>query len=235
MTRKRKSARKRQAMPSTRRQWKIIAGIAVMAVVATVAVLVSAGASDEVAPPDNRVLATVNGAEITADEVARIQQRVLRWDNVVVGKEEVLEQLIVERVLYQEAEREGYEPTLTETEWEVQMSMAETGMQVEELHARLAEEGLSYLEYLDERRVQLAIAMFIEDAVETPEITEEEARGFYEYYRDFYMELNPGDELPPFEEMQGYINAVLQEHKRDEAAHTLIAQLRAQADVVVYP
>jgi len=74
MTRQRKPVRKRQVMSLTRRRWKIIAGIAVAVLATVVVVLVTAGAPDDDATPGNFVLATVNGEEITAGEVARIQQ-----------------------------------------------------------------------------------------------------------------------------------------------------------------
>lgn len=209
----------------------IIAGIAAVAVLATVLVLVTAGPPDDDAEPGNAVLATVNGDEITAEEVARVQQRMLRWDNVVVEKEEVLEQLIVERLLYREAIREGYEPTLQETEREVRMSMADTGMQVEELHARLAEEGLSYMEYLEERQVQLAIVRFVDDAVEVPDVTEEEAREFYEGYQEFFRQQYPDLEPLPYEEIRDTVISVLEEQTHEEAVSLFVAQLRKQADI----
>jgi len=218
-------------MRLTRRQWKIIAGIAAVAVLATVVVLMTAGAPDDDAAPGNLVLATVNGEEITAGEVARIQQRMLRWDNIVVEEEEVLEQLIVERLLYREAIREGYEPTLQETEREVRMAMADTGMQVEELHARLAEEGLPYLEYLEERRVQLAIVRFVDDAVEVPDVTEEEAREFYEGYQEFFRQQYPDLEPLPYEEIRDTVISVLEEQTHEEAVSLFVAQLRKQADI----
>lgn len=209
----------------------IIAGIAAVAVLATVLVLVTAGPPDDDAEPGNAVLATVNGDEITAEEVARVQQRMLRWDNVVVEKEEVLEQLIVERLLYREAIREGYEPTLQETEREVRMSMADTGMQVEELHARLAEEGLSYMEYLEERQVQLAIVRFVDDAVEVPDVTEEEAREFHEGYQEFFRQQYPDLEPLPYEEIRDTVISVLEEQTHEEAVSLFVAQLRKQADI----
>ena len=231
MTRKRKPVKTRQVLRLTRRQWKIIAGIAAAAVLTTVVVLVTTGAPDDDMSPGNAVLATVNGEEITAEEVARIQQRMLRWDNVVVEKEEVLEQLIVERLLYREAIREGYEPTLQETEREVRGSMANTGMQVEELHARLAEEGLSYMEYLEERRVQLAIVMFVDDAVEVPDVTEEEAREFHEGYQEFFRQQYPDLEPLPYEEIRDTVISVLEEQRQEEAVSLFVAQLRKQADI----
>lgn len=231
MTRQRKPVRKRQVMSLTRRRWKIIAGIAVAVLATVVVLLVTAGAPDDDATPGNFVLATVNGEEITAGEVARIQQRMLRWDNIVVEEEEVLEQLIVERVLYQEARRAGYQPTLEETEWEVRMAMTDTGMQVEELYARLAEEGLPYLEYLEERRVQLAIVRFVDDAVEVPDVTEEEAREFHEGYQEFFRQQYPDLEPLPYEEIRDTVISVLEEQAHEEAVSLFVAQLRKQADI----
>ena len=231
MTRKHKLVRKRQGKPLLRRRWKIIAGIAAVAVLAAVLVIVMSAAPDEEAPPVNAVLATVDGEEITADEVARLQQRMLRWDDIALEDDEVLEQLIVDRVLYQEAERRGYQPTLQETEREVRTALLNMGIPVEELHARLAEEGLSYMEYLEERRVQLAIAQLVDDAVEIPEITEEEAREYYQGYRELFIQMYPELEPLPYDEIRDTIISVLEEERRDEAVSLLVTQLRRQADI----
>lgn len=232
MARKRKPVSKRRLLGLARRQWMIIAGVAAVAVLATVLILVTAGAPDDDEMPGDAVLATVNGEEITADEVSRLQQRLLRWDEIVLEDDEALEQLIVDSVLYQEAERRGYHPTLQETEREVRTALFDMGISVEELHARLAEEGLSYMEYLEERRVQLAIAQFVDDAVEVPEITEEEAMEYYQGYRELFKQLYPDLEPLPYDEIRDTAIAILEEERREVAASIIVAQLRRQAEIV---
>lgn len=232
MARKRKPVNKRRLLGLARRQWLIIAGVAAVALLATVLILVTAGAPDDDEMPGDAVLATVDGEEITADEVARLQQRLLRWDEIVLEDDEALEQLIVDRVLYQEAERRGYHPTLQETEREVRMALLDMGIPVEELHARLAEEGLSYMEYLEERHIQLAIAQFVDDAVEIPEITEEEAREFYDSYRQLFSQLYPDLEPLPYDEVRDTAIAVLEEQRREEAVSLFIKGLRDNADII---
>lgn len=217
-----------------RRQLKAIgrvAGIAAVTVLATVLLLWAIEARDNDTPPDSSVLAIVNGEEITAQDVARLQGRVLRWDATWLETKEVLEQLIAEKLLYLEAAGEDYVPTLEEAETSLLMALADAGMPTEVLYARLDEEGLSYLGFLEDWRVQLAIASFLADEVEVPEVTEAEASEFYEGYKEFSWQQFPDREPPPFEDMRATVFFVLEAQKQQEAVALFIEELRERTDI----
>lgn len=214
------------------RRGKIAAGITAAAVLAIVLVLVLVAAPHNDAPPDTKVLVIVNGDEITEEDVAMVQLQMFHWDRRWVEADEVLEQLIAERLLFREAERKGYVPTMIETEVEVESRLMETGMPVEVFAAILEEEGFSYSDFLEHMQVQLAISNYIHATVEIAEVTEEEAREFYEYYSENYRERNPGEEPPPFDELESRIYAVLEETKLWQAMSAYVWELREEAEIV---
>ena len=74
---------------------------------------------------------------------------------------------------------------------------------------------------------QLAINSYLDDAVQVPEVTEIEARVFYENYK----QQSPEEELPPFEQLKSEIMALLEQQKQQEATSLLIEELKEKADI----
>jgi len=220
----------RQAVSQNRKRWIVVAGIAAVAVLVAVLVLVTAGAPENDAPPTGEVLAVVNGEQITAEEVSTVQMRMLQWDGVRLEKEQVLEQLISQALIFREAEEKGLVPTIEETEEELLATMPK-GMTAEELRQIWREQGIIYDQYLEQHRVTLAINRFLDATIEVPEPTEEELREFYEGYREYHRQRSPDEDPPTFEEMRSTIVTVVEEQKRQEATSVLIQELRDQADI----
>ena len=235
MTRKKKrierAPRRTDRIRLSRRQWKIAAAVMAMAIAAVVLIVSTTGAPDNGTEPVDRVVATLDGEEITESDVAEAQVVIFWAYNRYSGRHEALEHLIAERLLYREAEREGYSPTEDETWQELILSIALRGVTLEELEDRLEWENLSLEEYLEHFRRMLAINTFLEDTVEIPEITEEDIRQFYEGYVEHQREKYPGKDPPSLEEMKNNIIVVLERQKRQQAATDLIQQLREKADI----
>lgn len=198
----------------------IVAGIAV-AVLAVVLILVLAGGE---APdnndviPGNGIAAVVNGSEITAAEVAAMRTRLYQTQGTWLELEQVLEQLIIERLLYGEAEQAGHVPTVEATERELLVRLALMGLIRDDLEETLEWQGLSYEEYLQRFQRDLAIDAYMSEAIE---VSEEEARQFYEDLKE------AGDELAPFEEMRSEILFFLTQEK----VVFLIEELRDKAEI----
>jgi len=217
-------------MKSTLKQWKVIAGIATIAVVAVVLALTIPSADNGV--PDNdeapaaKVAATVNGEEIIQADVAEVQQ-LYAAQGMPISEAQALEQLIQERVLYQAAELGDFVPTEEDAEEQMEAQVAMMGMTMEEFHQALEAEGLCYDEQLEDFRRRLAIQNYLSEAIGTPEVTEEEAREFYEDYEQQY----PEDELPPFEEIKAQIITHLEQEKQQAAVLLVIEELVEEADV----
>lgn len=212
-----------------RKQWKItagVAGIVAAAVLTTVLVLGSIAAPSDNAVRDNGVVARVNDEEITAEAVAEMQITYSYTHDDALTFEQALELLIREKLLYQEATREGYLLTREEAEQELLVQLAPMGMTGEDFAVQLARQGRSYDEYLVELQEQLTIARYLDDTVQIPEVTEEEAREFYEDYMQRFPE-----EPRTFEEMKSQIIMLLEEQKQQEAMFLLIEELRARAEI----
>ena len=216
--------KKLESISLNRKKGKFIAGVAV---IVAAAVLTAALVLATTAAPGSEVIARVNGEAITAGDVTKLRVKVYESYRMQISEEEALEQLIAETVLYQEAEQQGYAPTMDEAEQELEARVASSGRTMEDFEADLAKSGFSYEEYLQDFQRQLAINSYLDDAVQVPEVTELEARVFYENYK----QESPEAELPPFEQLKSEIMALLEQQKQQEATSLLIEELKEKADI----
>jgi len=201
---------------------KIIAGIAAAAVLTVVLVLVAIGAPDSSPEPGDRVVATLNGEGITEKDVYKMQVKYWWAYGQDLSSPEALEMLIMQKLLYQEAERGGHVPTIAQTEYEWTQHLDLT---LEQIRAQLDVEGLCYDEYRDDYRTTLAIYNLQHAMYAAIEVTEEEARELYEEFRE------TDEEIEPFEEMR----ALLIEFLRHEQWLVIVSEIRNSADVVYEP
>ena len=217
--------KKLESISLNRKKGKFIAGAAV---IVAAAVLTAALVLATTAAPGSEVVARVNGEAITAGDVTKLRVKAYESYQMQISEEEALEQLIAETVLYQEAEQQGYAPTMDEAEQELEARVASSGRTMEDFKADLAaKSGFSYEEYLQYFQGQLAINSYLDDAVQVPEVTDLEARVFYENYK----QQSPEAELPPFEQLKSQIMALLEQQKRQEATSLLIEELKEKADI----
>lgn len=213
------------------RHWKITPGVWVLvAVAALAAVLVLVTTR----PPGPDVVAEVNGHKITKQDVQEFQTRTYLWYGQNATEEQALEQMIAETLLYREAEREGYLLTSEEAEQELVTRLALTGKTIEDLKAQLQEVDLSYDEYLLDLPRQLAIESFLDDTVEIPEITLQEAIEFYDEYKESFLRQYPDAVFPPFEQAQSQIVELLSQEKQQEAMLLFIEELKEKANIRIY-
>jgi len=212
-------------MISKLKENKAIVGMAVAIILAMVLVStipLTNNAVPENAVPGNNIAATVNGEVIMQEDVAEMQEL------YGMQEEQALEQLIMLEVLYQAAELGDYIPTREEVEQELEAQLAMMGMSIEDFQEILEEEDICYEEYLEDYGAQLAIEDYLYDTVEVPEVSEEEAREFYEAWKQSFPEAQ---EPPPFEEIKSEIIMHLGKEKQQEAMFLLIEELIAEADI----
>jgi len=209
---------------------KLIAGIAGIAAVAVLTVLLILGT---IGAPGPDVLASVNGEDITKQDVEEFRTRAYLWYGQNATEEQSLEQMIAEKLLYREAEQ-GYLLTREEAEQELVTRLASMGKTIEDLKAQLQEDDPSYDEYLLDVQRQLAIENYLNDTVEIPEITLQEATDYYEDYRESFLQRYPDQPFPPFEQVQSEIVKMLSQEKQQEAMLILIEELKEKADVRRY-
>jgi len=195
-----------------RRTIAIVAGVVASAVIAVVLILATVGA------PDADLLAVVNGDRITSEDVAKLQAR-YEACRTSIDPDRALEQLVIERLLYGEARREPYLPTTDELEQELQAQLEADGFTLAEFQVELELHGISYDEYLETFRRELAIRNYVDAEIQ---VTEQQARERYEEYQQ-----TPHLLLPPFQEVKEQITLEL----KQEAMVALIQQLLEKSDI----
>ncbi len=229
MTRRRKPDKKQGRASLSLKQWKSTA-IAAMAVALTLlAVLITVlttGVPGDSAAPGGRVLAVVNDEEITVSDVTTMQSMILQEHGREVAREEALERAIGELLMYREAERGNYAPTMEQTEQLVLQRIAASGVTREVLGQQLHQKGLSWEDYLTYYQRLLAVERYLDSVIEVPEPTEQQLREFY----DEYIRLFPDDDRP-FEEMEEDLRRSVEWLNRERVTYEHIAELRRRADI----
>ena len=213
-----------------RKKGKIIAGIAGIAAVAVLAVVLILAT---VGGPGPDVAARVNGEKIMAEDVAAVQARYLQY-GMNLTPVQALEQLIMEELVYQEAKHEGHLLAMEEAEQELRAQLGAANLTLEDLQVQLDSYEISYEEYLEDFRRQLAIDDYVAAGVPVPEVTDEEATEYYEDYRESFLLRYPDQPFPPFEQVQSEIVKLLSQEKQQEAMLLLIEDLKEKADIQIY-
>lgn len=173
------------------RRARIIVGIAAAAVLTAVLLLVTMSSPGDNGEPGSGVLALVNGAEITEKDVSLKQVEYYWMFFRNLSDEDALELLIVQMAVYHEAKEGGYDLTSAQAERRI---LREWGVTSDQLRAEVAERGLVFDEWLEQERVRIAVDDFTDALFEAIEISEEEAREFYEELKE------EGEDLGPFED-----------------------------------
>ncbi len=167
------------------------------------------------------LVATVNGEGITAEDVAQMQARYEFYYGEQYSFEEAIGRLVVEALVYQEAQRTGYLADMEQAEQELGAQLARDGWTMEELLAALEESGIVYDDYMETFRRELAIRNYVDDEIA---VTDEQARERY----DSLVETYEG-EVPPFDSVKEQIIVDME----SENLARLIGRLRAEAEVEI--
>lgn len=178
--------------------------------------------NQETTATQGETLATVNGQAITSAEVSAMQQ-LFAQQGQQISAQDGLEQVINQIILTQQVT-----PLSTqETESIVEQQLSAQWVSLDEYKAQIEAMGMSYDAELENAREGFAVQAYIESVVDTDiEVTDEEARAFY----DAYSQQSP-DELPAYEELEEQIIMTIQQQKQQEAVQAHIQTLRADADI----
>lgn len=173
------------------------------------------------------VLATVNGIEITSDEVT-IQQQYYAQQGQQISEEDALEQIIDQEILYLQSQQEGYALNNTEAEAELADNLQQQNQTLEGFKEYLQEQQLSYQEQLQNYKEQSSIQKYLEVVLEDQNftVTDQEAESYYASYAQ-----QSTQEVPPYEDIKSQIIDYLKQQKQQEAINDLIEELREDADI----
>lgn len=174
------------------------------------------------------VIARVNGEEVYSNEVAELQE-VFNQQGQEVSENEVLEQIINQKLISQEVEEKGYAVSNEEAEAVLEEQLAAQGSTLEEFKQQIEEQGVTYQEQLEYIKEQLATQNYLADVIdqESLEVSEGESKEFYEMYQD----QESSEETATFEELEPQIIATLQQQKEQQEIMALIQKLKETAEI----
>ncbi|MFW5865616.1 MAG: SurA N-terminal domain-containing protein, partial [Nanoarchaeota archaeon] len=173
-------------------------------------------------------LATVNGEEITSEDVSEIQESVFSQGQEI-PEEQAIELLVNQKVLEQKAQEEEITVSDEEVESSIEEQLSPQGATLEDYKEQLKAQGISYDEHLEILKKDFATEKFLYIKLEGEnfEVSEEEAREYY----NMYASQSPEEEVPSYEEMEEQIVANLEQQKRQEAIENLIQDFKSDADI----
>ncbi len=181
-------------------------------------------------------VATVNGEKITREEFEAFKlqfalQQGLDPESIDAETEkqldeQAIDELISQKLLMQEIEKEGV--TVSEEEVDAQMEMVKNQFESEEMfNEALKTEGLSEDELWSQIERDIAIQTYLENELDTDSITVTE-----EEIEEAYQQVVAGNEdVPDLEEVRDQVEQFVSQQKQQEMVSELIQKLREEADI----
>ena len=174
------------------------------------------------------ILAIVNGEEISLETVNLTRQSYMQQGKQY-SQEQILELLINQTIVIQNAIKDGYNYTDVETESELQKLLSQQNSTLDEYKQQLQNQGLSYEEELQNYKMQLILHTYLDDAIEGENInvTESEALAYYNLYKD-----KTEGKVPSYEELESQIMDYLQQIKEQVVINNVIEDLRDNGEII---
>ncbi|MFP4402113.1 MAG: hypothetical protein ACLFPL_02680 [Candidatus Nanoarchaeia archaeon] len=178
----------------------------------------------------NEVVASVNGEEITAQEVSQIQQQ-LSTQGQQVSQEQAVQQLVTNTILLQQTQNDVEAVTNEEAEAELEQLLSEQGFTTQDLRNDLEQQGISYEQTLQDFKQRIVIDRFLEENIDTSsvEVSDEEVQLAYTQY-----EQQMGNQTPPFSQVEAQIRNQLEQEQIQQLQSQFIQQLIEEAEVEYY-
>lgn len=170
-----------EAKPARKPNVKRI-GLAVIALLAVVAIGIFYFTRGNVAPEtEGEVVILVNGEPITQEELDTQYNRLPDYYKSSITKDDLLQQLIEEKLLLQAARKEGIAVSESEVSGLINALLEQNQLTQEELEFRLSQQNISFDELKDFYMRELMITKLINKSVISKvEVTPDEISQFYE-------------------------------------------------------
>lgn len=174
---------------------------------------------------DDAVVGTVDGIEIYQSQVEEIAN-LRSSQGAQSSNADIFQELVLREVLIADTKARGIYPTIEETEAEVEVILAQQGQTLDTFRSSLASQDVDYSSFIEEQRAGLGFERLIEE-LETIEVTEEEARAFYEENSDRLAEN------ASYEELEESIIDFIRQERSNEILVSYGEGLAQDAEVVV--
>lgn len=226
---------------------KKIIGVLMLAAMVSIFAI---GCSQESAPEGNEnvetgeAVAIVNGEEISKEDFDYTVQRISmnyeqqglslegeQGEAVLEGiREEAMDILVEERILLQEAIKNGHSVTDEEVEEEFeslkgQFSSQEDFEEILEMNL-LTEERLKKM-----LKTEMHIERFFKEATENVEVSEAESKEAYDRYFEEIQGTEAEEDFPSYEEIKYDLEFEIMQEKQNAEFRTIIETLKADSEI----
>jgi len=193
------------------------------------------------------IVAEVNGDEISKDEFEttyepQFQQAAIQAQ--MSGQEvdeddlkaQIVEALIGQKLIIQEANNSGYEASEDEVNKMLDDLTEQNGLESQDdFFAALEEQGMAKDEVTSQIETQVKVDKLIASETGDVDPTKEELQEIYDEYTAQMEQMGGDDEeevdIPSFEEMESDLIAQVKAEKESETYQTLVEELQADADI----
>lgn len=215
--------------PKLKLNREVILGLAsvfaIAAIIALIIIFYPSGSSTASA-------AFVNGKVITMAELDRQYGLVPSQYRSFITKESLLDGMINEELLLQEAALLGISVSDDEVNSLISQSLQAYGMTEEDFVSLVEQQGLTVSEAKESFRKKLLISRLLNITFAgANEVSADEARDYYESNPELFSD---GATAADFEDVKGQIISVLQQEKESALFDAYIASLREGADIQVF-
>lgn len=187
------------------------------------------------------VVAEVNGEEIPradfveayeAREQAAAQQAQAGGEQPDEEEltDQVVQSLVNEELLSQEADRRGIEPTVKQVQSTLEDVAGQSGMSTDQFIEALEGQGLDREEIDEQATLQARFELLVAEEAGSVAASDKEVRALYEQL----TEQSGGGEVPPLKQVRAQLVTQIESEKESEAARKLIDRLREDADIEVH-
>lgn len=226
---------------------KKIIGVLMLAAMVSIFAI---GCSQESAPEGNEnvetgeAVAIVNGEEISKEDFDYTVQRISmnyeqqglslegeQGEAVLEGiREEAMDILVEERILLQEAIKNGHSVTDEEVEEEFeslkgQFSSQEDFEEILEMNL-LTEDRLKKM-----LKTEMHIERFFKEATENVEVSEAESKEAYDRYFEEIQGTEAEEDFPSYEEIKNDLEFEIMQEKQNAEFRTIIETLKADSEI----
>jgi hypothetical protein len=176
------------------------------------------------------IIASVNNEKINYEEVLQIKDT-LTQEGQNVSDKEIIEFLIEQKLILKETNKDKYLVSKEDAEEYIKIQLAMMEMSIEDYEKELKKINSSFDKQIELMQKNIAIQNYFSDAIdeESINVTEEEAKEFYQMYKSY-----SSDDFPEFEEIEFEIYQALEQQKQQQAIKLLINELRKEADIKYY-
>ncbi len=219
---KKKAVHKKQAVNHTVKSKKSNKTVILSAIIA---ILVIAAGAYYFLTKDS-VMATVNGEPIYESEVTEQLNGLKTQYGAQITIDVALNQTIIEKILMQEAKKQGIMVDDAKLDSFIDDSLASSGQTRESFEATLKTQNLTLAKIRERIRTQLAITELVNKTIPVSEVTDKEAKEFF----DTNKQLFQGQ---AYTAVKTQIVDYLTSQKQVKEFQAYVANLRATADVKI--